>query len=205
MILIHINLCFHPTNWYVVIHINLYHKKEIESWRYLSPRWLSHCLSPSSRCATLLSCAVDCRCLHRRPVHRLPLLSFAPPMRCHCRRSLHAGTVALCAAALLPPPQPPSCCRAGAVALCGASAPPPPPSCRCCCCCRCRRSAVHWLVVAVLSTIQFCHRMPSCDCQQSNCQREHFCTNWYVLIWTTSILAINIDSTRTNCMNLYKH
>jgi hypothetical protein len=42
------------------------------------------------------------------------------------------------------------------------------------------------------------------DRQRSHCQCEHVCTNWYVLIRTTSILAINIDSTRTNCTNLHK-
>ncbi len=36
----------------------------------MEPSWLSHCLSPSSRCATLLSCAIK----HRRPCRRLVLL-----------------------------------------------------------------------------------------------------------------------------------
>ncbi len=59
------------------------------------------------------------------------------------------------------------------------------------------------VVVELLSAVQFCHCMPSCNRQHSCCRREHFCTNWYVLIRTTSILVINID-TRTNCTNSYK-
>jgi hypothetical protein len=100
MILLHINLSFFPTNWYILIHINLCHKKEIESWRYLLPSWLLHCLSPSSRCATLLSCTVNCRRPCHCPVHRLPPLRSAPPQppRC-CHR---AAAAALCATAALP-------------------------------------------------------------------------------------------------------
>jgi hypothetical protein len=219
----------YPTNWYVLIHINSCHKKEIESWRYLSPSWLWHCLSPSSRCATLLSCAVNCRRPSPCPVHRLPPSRFAPPPRCPRRHSLRAAAV-LAPLSFAPPPRcrrrrslravaalplsrcapPPCCCRRRSLRQAGcrrvAVAAAPPPSCRRCRCCRrrCRRSAVHWLVVALLSTVRLCHRMPSCDRRRSHCQREHFCTNWYVLIRTTSILAINIDSTRTNCTNLYK-
>ena len=95
MILIHINSCFYPTNWYVLTHINSCHKKEIESWRYLSSSWWSHCLSPSSRCATLLSCALDRRCPRRRPVHCLPTLRCAPPPCCHRCHSLRAAATAL--------------------------------------------------------------------------------------------------------------
>ena len=94
MILIHINSCFYPTNWYILIHINLCHKKEIESWRYLLPSCLLHCLSPSSCCATLLSCAVDCRPPCCRPVHRRAAIAITlrpscghRHCRCRCRRS----------------------------------------------------------------------------------------------------------------------
>jgi hypothetical protein len=108
MILIHINLCFYPTNWYVLIHINSGNKKEIESWRYLLPSWLLHCLSPSSHCA--------CHPLVLR--HQSPWPSPSP------RPS--PAAVALCAAAVLPPPpQPLRCChRAAAVALCATAALP---------------------------------------------------------------------------------
>ena len=100
------------------------------------PSWLSHCLSPSSRCATLLSCAVDHRCPCHRPVHRLPPLHCAPTPRCHRRNSRHqaAAAVALSrcrhrrccrrAAVKLPPT---SRCRAAADA---AAAAAPPLSCR---------------------------------------------------------------------------
>ena len=110
MILIHINSCFYPTNWYVLIHINLCHKKEIESWRYLSPSWLSHCHSPSSCCATLLSCAVDRRCPCCPPVHCLQPSRCVPPRCCRRCHSLHAAATAL----------PPLCCAL-------------PPRCRCRC------------------------------------------------------------------------
>jgi hypothetical protein len=119
MIPIHINSCFYPTNWYIIIHINLCHKKEIESWRYLSPSWLSHCLSPSSCCATLLSCAADHHPPCSRPVHRLPPLRCAPPPRCRRHRSLRAAATALPPVRCAPPPRC-YCCRTAA------KQPPPP-------------------------------------------------------------------------------
>ena len=102
------------------------------------------------------------------------------------------------ASALLPP----RCRRCAVCRRRTANVAVSPQSCRHRCC-RCRCSAVCWLIVALLSAVRFCHRMPSCDPQHSHCRRDHFCTNWYVLTRTTSILAINI-ATRTNCMNLYK-
>ena len=38
------------------------------------------------------------------------------------------------------------------------------------CCHHRRRAAVRWLVVALLSAVQFCHRMPSCNHQRSHCR-----------------------------------
>jgi hypothetical protein len=178
----------------------------------LLPRWRRRALrrrrATAAAAATAklppLRCAPPLRCRHHRATAKLPSRCALPPRCCH-----RAAAIALCAAAVLPPlllPPPlhrslVGCCvvvhRAAAIAL-----PPlrcaPPPCCRCrCCCrchcrrrCRCRHSIVHWLVVALLSTVRFCHRMPSCDRQRSHCQGEHFCKNWYVLIWTTSILVI---------------
>jgi hypothetical protein len=117
MILIHINLCFYPTNWYVLTHINSCHKNEIESWRYLSSSWLSHCLSLSSRCATLLSCAIDCRCPRRCPVHCLPPSRCVPLPR--CRRRCRAAATALPPLRCAPPP---GCRRCHPAA----KLPPPP-------------------------------------------------------------------------------
>jgi len=69
---------------------------------YLSPSWLSHCLSPSSHCATLLSCAIDRHRPRPCPIHCLLPSRCAPPLRCHrCRsRRQAAAAVALsrCAA-----------------------------------------------------------------------------------------------------------
>ena len=116
MTLIHINLCFYPTNWYVLIHINSCHKKEIESWRNLLPSWLLHCplVVPPSCPAPSIAIA----------------LAVAPPIACrrHALHRRHAAANALCAtAALLPPTR-----------LCQAAATVTLSHCRhhCCRCCR---------------------------------------------------------------------
>ena len=139
MILIHINSCFYPTHWYILIHINLCHKKEIESWRYHSPSWLSHGLSPSSCCATLLSCAVDRRHPHRCLVHCLPLLRCAPLPRCCRHRSLRAAATALPPLRCAPPPRCRRCCTAAIAAA-------PLPSCRHCCQAAAAPPFVGWLL-----------------------------------------------------------
>jgi hypothetical protein len=208
MILIHINLRFYPTNWYVLIHVNSCHKKEIESWRYLSPSWLSHyplvvppsCPAPSIAVALAVTPSIACRRLALRRCRAAAAAAASTLLPC-CRRCAvrrRRPAVAAAASTLLPPR-----CRCPAVRRRHAAvAVTPPPSCGCCrCSCR---SAVCWLVVVLLSAVRFRHCMLSCNRRRSHCWHEHFCTNWYVLIWTTSILAINIDSTCTNCTNLYK-
>ena len=107
------------------------------------------------------------------------------------------STAAATASALLPP----HCCSCTVPRRCAAIAAAPLPSCRYCRC-HCRRSAVCWLVVALLSAVQFCHRIPSCNPRRSHCGREHFCMNWYVLIWTTTILAISI-ATHTQIVQIW--
>jgi hypothetical protein len=191
MILININLCSYPTNWYILIHINLCHKKEIESWRYPCPA--------GCRIASLRPLVVPPSC----PAPSIAIaLTIAPYITCRrravrCRRA--AAAAAAAASALLPP----RCRRRTVRRRRAAVAAALPPSCRHRRYHRCR-SIVCWLVVALLSAVRFCHHMPSCDRKRSHCRREHFCTNWYVLIWKTSILAIDI-ATRTNCTNSYKN
>ena len=126
-------------------------------------------------------------------------LAVAPSIACLCRSVRRCRAAAAAVASMLLPP---CCCRCTVRRRRTVVAAALPPSCRHRRC-RYRRSAICWLVVALLSTVQFCHCMPSCDRWHSHCRREHFCTNWCVLIGTTSILAINI-ATRTNCTNLYK-
>ena len=54
-----------------------------------------HCFSPSSCCATLLSCVVNRRCPHPCPVHCLLPLHCAPPPCCRHRRSRHQSAAAI--------------------------------------------------------------------------------------------------------------
>jgi hypothetical protein len=111
----------------------------IETIGYLLPSWLLHCFSPSSCCATLLSCAMNHHRPHPRPVHRLSPLRVEPPPCCCRRRSRRqaAAAVALSrwrqrccrccrAAAKLPPT---SRCRAAATAADAAATALLPPSC----------------------------------------------------------------------------
>ena len=109
----------YPTNWYVLIHIYLCLKKEIDSWRYLSPSWLSHCplvvfpSCPASLIAIALAGALSIACRHRA----LRCRRRVQPPRCCC-----AAAVALCATAKLPSPP----CRPQAAATAAAAATAPP-------------------------------------------------------------------------------
>jgi hypothetical protein len=88
------------------------------------------------------------------PAVALPPLPLTLPPPPHHRRA-----TSRCLTAMLPPPPR----RRQAAADLALS-----------CCrhrhCRHRRAAVHWLVVALLSAVRFCHRMPSCDHQRSRCR-----------------------------------
>ena len=156
MILIHINSCFYPTNWYVLIHIICVTRKKLNHGG--------------------TSCPAGCHISSLRPL-------VVPPS-CPALPIATALTVALsiaCRPCALR-------CRCGAAAAAASALPP------------LHYAPVCWLVVALMSAVRFRHHMPSCDRWRSHCQPAHFCTNWYVLIWTTSIIVINIDSTR----KLYK-
>jgi len=152
----------------------------------------SHCatLSLSHRAIWLLH-FYGTTCRHRRTANKLPPTSqchaattatattLLPP-RCHRRavRRHRSATAKLpptsrCRAAATASP-PPSCCKRPRSrcrhrrSCCTAAAALPPPSCR-----RPRAAAtaaVRWLVVALLSAVRFCHRMPSCDHQRSRCR-----------------------------------
>jgi hypothetical protein len=140
--------------------------------------------SPVTRRRTAAADVTMSRCRHRRS-HRaaataLPPLGCVPPPQYRRQAAAKLPPTSRCRAAAnaLPPP---SChrrplsrcrrsCRAAAAAL------PPPPRHRQAAAdlalsrCRRRRATVRWLVVALLSTIRFCHRMPSCDHQRSRCR-----------------------------------
>jgi hypothetical protein len=96
------------------------------------------------------------------PPRRRQAIANVALSRCRHRRSRRAAATALplsrCAQPLtLPPPR----CRQAA---------PNVVLSRCCHrCSRRRRDAVHWLVVVLLSAVQFRHCMPSCDRQCSYC------------------------------------
>ena len=118
----------------------------------------SVCCAAATATATASAPPPSC---HQRCAVVLPSLL---PFPCCCHR---VATIAPCVAAKMPLPL----CRRHAAAVGALS--------RCChrhCrhrrCCRCRRcrAAVHWLVVALLSAVQFCHRMPSCNCQGCCCR-----------------------------------
>ena len=110
---------------------------------------------------------------HCRAATTAAATATAPPPSCRRRRAV----------ALPPPPLtlPPPPHRRQATSRCLAAALPPPPRRRQAVAdlalsrcrhrhCRCRRAAVRWLVVALLSVVRFRHCMPSCDHQHSCCR-----------------------------------
>ena len=111
------------------------------------------------------------RCRRRSTAAKLPPTSCcrwrggggSVLLRCRQRRRCRAAAIALL----------PLRCRRRAVHRCRAAAAVAklPLTLRCRHCrCRCRRAAVCWLVVALLSVVQFHHCMPSCHHQRSRCR-----------------------------------
>ncbi len=113
--------------------------------------------SPAGCCiASLRPLIVPTSCPAQMTAVALAVALSITCRRCAVRRHCAATTVT--ASALLPL----RCCRRAVRRRRTVIAAVPPPSCRHCRC-RCRRSAVCWLVVVLLSAVQFRHRMPSCN------------------------------------------
>ena len=149
-----------------------------------------HAVSPCHCCAAALPPLPP---LPPPLLHRQAAADVALPRCRRCHAAAKLPPTLRCRAATLPPPP----CRrqaAADVALlhcrhrrsrCQAATALPPSRCALprpsqiaanialsrCRHCRCHRchAAVHWLVVVLLSAVQFWHRMPSCNRRRSRC------------------------------------